>query len=180
MPTHPHDIIVSISGDKTIKLWNSSDCEEICNFEIDAAGHEMILKKHNNSNHLALTYVDIQQVAIYEITKSSEFEIKKISDHHFNDLKSITSISFDRNGSLILIGLTENDKICLHKLNITDDGQYKDECWNAINEIISKELNSFPIVVPEDLSMLFKKKFDNVENYQERKRRRIEEKNKRS
>lgn len=181
LPTHADSLLVSVSGDKTLRIWYYLSGIVAHVFELPAPALRMAIRKvKQNSSHIAVTlYGWDSLLAIYEVTVDGDsFTIQKIDEHHMEDVKDVTSIHFDNTDSLLLSTITDaKDVVRIHRLQLTD-GKYArlnvDDWQSAIRENLTTANVHFNA---DEISLLFKKKFDNIHNYQERKKRRIETKN---
>jgi tRNA (guanine-N(7)-)-methyltransferase subunit TRM82 len=74
--------------------------------------------------------------------------------------------------------VTDSDEVLIKKFKFENGGnQYSEALADDVNGLFAQHLSTGKIEIVGDLSILFKKKFDNVKSYHERKKRRIEEKN---
>ncbi|XP_061400243.1 tRNA (guanine-N(7)-)-methyltransferase non-catalytic subunit wuho [Musca vetustissima] len=164
--------LLSVSGDKTLKLWNYKEGKELKTIELPAPGIKLALKCHNsNKFELAvLLHQPNECVVQYEITQGEngqwEFSVGEVLN--FPD---VICCNLAYAGERLYVVGVVNDHLTIRLspqspepptnwLSVIEE-QFKDYTWT-----------------PEDISAWFKKKFDNVSEYLERKKRRIEEKQK--
>lgn len=184
LPTHADTTLISISGDKTLRIWNYLLGTETLEFQLPAPALRMAVRKYNQSNHIAVTLFEWDTlVVIYEVAAESgdatEFVCKPISAHNFDGEKDVSSILFDDKGALILATISDEHTARLHKLSLNTSGQYQPFNVDHWNETVAANMPTSKVPFNSDeICLLFKKKFDNIHDYQERKKRRIEEKNK--
>lgn len=189
LPTHPDTQLISISGDKSLILWNYLSGLQLGCVELPGPALRMAVRKLNNDTaavcHVAVHLHESDNLlVVYEIDSKSN--IRLIDAHQMADVSEVTSIMFAENGCLLLaVIVTEvetGQTIAFRKLVWTaDEAVYKADKetahkWTAAARsdlnVTNVQLNA------EEIGLLFKKKFHNIHNYQQRKKRRIEEKNK--
>lgn len=180
LPTASDETLISISGDQTLKLWQYQSGVELLNFNLPAPALRMATRQLGDRNHVAVTLFEYHtKLVIYEIAKvESNYSCRQISEHKYENVKDLSTLFFNQNGDLILGAVSEENTIKVHKLEYVDD-HYTVAPLAQLNEAITTNLQSQNVQFNgEEISLLFKKKFDNIHNYQERKKRRLEEKNK--
>lgn len=79
------------------------------------------------------------------------------------------------NGSNLYLTTVEEDSLSLQVLSFKENS-YQQESDTELTNLIRRFVHKAPVGGLEDISQLFKKKFDNVAEYMERKKRRIEQK----
>lgn len=169
------DNIVSISGDKTLRIWNFISGREISKFDLPAPALRLYLrpKSENRFEAAVLLYQPDESVGIYEISKSGENQwiISERTKLNYPEV-IISNICFV-NETLYASGIVD-ERFRLKVSNVTDSQLPIPTDWiNMIEEQFRTE-----VWKPEDVSAWFKKRYDNVSDYLERKKRRIEEKQK--
>lgn len=172
---------MSISGDKHLKLWQLPNGIEIFDYELPQPALKLaVLKYSNTCDHVAITFVDSFDVFIYKIAYSeNKFSCNVIYDVKVNNSKYFSNIQYDSNHDLWLASVDENNFVSLHRIYMNDCNLYNIESLNSCNNILKENLGKITFDMMENNnSILFKKKFDNIEDYQKRKKLRIEEKNK--
>lgn len=181
LPTAPEDTLISVSGDKTMKLWHYQSGDEISEFVIPAPGLRMAVRKHNDGNHIAVTFVEhTAKLALYEVSKiQNQYTYNEIKlENKLDNVNDVIRILFDSHGNLIVAAITKENAMEVYKFTYVDEG-YKSVPVHQWNKTIASNLAIHGIQFNvEEISLLFKKKFDNIHDYQERKKRRIQEKNK--
>nr|XP_014102457.1 tRNA (guanine-N(7)-)-methyltransferase non-catalytic subunit wuho [Bactrocera oleae] len=169
------DTIVSISGDKTLRIWNFISGREISKFDLPAPALKLCLrpKCENKFEASVLLYQPGESVVIYEISNSCEDQwfITELTKLSYPDV-IISNICFV-NERLYASSIVD-EHFSLKVSNVTD-GQLiiPTDCINMIEEQFRSE-----VWKPEDVSAWFKKRYDNVSDYLERKKRRIEDRQK--
>ncbi|XP_011193649.1 tRNA (guanine-N(7)-)-methyltransferase non-catalytic subunit wuho [Zeugodacus cucurbitae] len=169
------DTIVSVSGDKTLRIWNFISGREISKFELPAPALKLCLrsKGENKFEAAVLLYQPGESVGIYEISNSGEDQwlITERTKLDFPEV-IISNICFV-NEKFYAAGIVD-ERFSLKVSQLTDSQPSIPTEW--IN-MIEKQFRS-EVWKPEDVSAWFKKRYDNVSDYLERKKRRIEEKQK--
>lgn len=172
-------LLVSLSGDKTLRLWNYLDGNELVRVELPAPG--LRFARNSKNQFVVVMLDDVVKIAVFEVKKAGNgYEVAKLAEHIFADnINHINSMSFVNDDCLWVSCHTENDEIALKQLQLqkTND-QFTVVESNPIDVVDILQTNfSTKCSLLEDVSILFKKRFDNITEYQERKKRRIEEKN---
>lgn len=106
-------------------------------------------------------------------TSDGKWEICETGEFAFDDdIKYVNSLIHENDDHILAACHTENDGISLKKLSRTNVAfvECKPPTW------LVDALPSTNVDLLEDVSIWFKKKFDNLKDYHERKKRRIEEK----
>ncbi|XP_073832608.1 tRNA (guanine-N(7)-)-methyltransferase non-catalytic subunit wuho [Musca autumnalis] len=166
--------LLSVSGDKTLKVWNYKEGKELKSVELPAPGIKLALKclDVNKYELSVLLHQPNECVIQYQITggegESGQFEFNAGDVLSFPDVICCNlAYAGDR---LYVVGVV-NDHLTIRLSPASPDAP---ENWLSVMEEQFKEYHW----TPEDISAWFKKKFDNVSEYLERKKRRIEEKQK--
>lgn len=185
LPTTSESVIISTSGDNTIKLWNYLEGYEINNFCIfNAAPIKLTAKKFDDiTNHVAvILYGSNATLSILEIKLNDDqqtYDCKEIFNENMSNIKSIQTCLFNTVGELFLTGVTLQDDNTIIKKIIYENDKYIDMEVNALNDVIMK-LHA-PIkskITVFDHAILFKRKYDNLTEYYQKKKRRIDDKKK--
>lgn len=164
--------LVSISGDKTMRLWNHTNgFEEAC-VELEAPAFQLI---HNDEKNLLAVSMFSERalIGIYRIDElETGIQIKKYAEHTMSEnVKYISSMAATCGNCFWLLCQGNDDELLVKKIVLTN-GVVIESDIDYLTSITSfTKLN-----VPEDISILFKKKIDNMKDYHDRKKRRIEEK----
>lgn len=178
-PSNEHRL-VSLSGDKTLRLWNYLNGTELFRLELSGRGIRMAL---NGKNELAAVLFDeAYKIDIFEVFTNDENKpaIRSITEHACENVKYISSIMYETNDRIWYAGLDENDEIILKRLQINRENgkvSIKETDADDVLKILKQNLTSCKLQANDDISQLFKKSFDNLADYKERKKRRIEQKN---
>lgn len=174
--------LVSISGDKTLRLWNYLNGAQL--FRLELSGRGIHLAK-NGQNELAVVLFDEEsyKIGLFEVFTSDEnkTEVRSIAEHACENVKYISSIMYETNDCIWYAGLDESDEMIFKRLEITRSNEavsIKENDVDDVLNILKENLTSCKLEVNDDISYLFKKSFDNMTDYKERKKRRIEKKRK--
>lgn len=166
--------LVSVSGDKTIRLWNYKTGDELSQHQLDAPAYKCAI---NATNHLAVVLLKTPiAIGFFSLVNEGSPKITPLGEQELSaDFKLVTSIVFNHKDEILVSGVKDNDEAITQSLSLNDQA---DDVNNRaeLNKLVSKLVDGIKIEQVPDLSILFKKKFDNLKDYQERKKRRIEEK----
>lgn len=164
--------LISISGDKTMRLWNHTNgCEEAC-IDLEAPAFQMV---YNDDRDLIVVsmFSEGPLIGIYKINNlETGIQIKKYAKHTMSEnVKYISSMAVTSDDCIWLLCQGNDDELLVKKFLLTDGGLNESDIDYLTNFTSSIKLN-----LPEDISILFKKKVDNMKDYHDRKKRRLEEK----
>uniref|UniRef100_A0A1Q3F187 Putative wd repeat protein 4 n=1 Tax=Culex tarsalis TaxID=7177 RepID=A0A1Q3F187_CULTA len=168
------ECLLSLSGDKTLRWWNYTNGKELARKELDLPGNKLALQ------NLAADGTRLLAVLCYKPTTINVYKMSGTTDCEFVqslNLKSeqvFSTIAFDESGNLLGLIIDESTGVpALTKY------EYNRENAQLEKEgAIAKTFDDFKLPYVDSVSFLFKKKFDNIKDYQERKRKRIEENSK--
>lgn len=173
---------MSISGDKTLRLWNYLNGKELFCLEMSARGLRLV---RNSRNELAVVLFDdgVLKIGFFKlVTGDCGPEVHAVTEHVLSEsMKYISSIAFNTDDSIWISGLDESNEIILKKLEINRSNDqakidFNETDLDDILSVLKQTLTSTKLQACEDITQLFKKSFDNMTDYQERKKRRIEKK----
>lgn len=125
---------------------------------------------------------EVFKIGVFKLTSNeTETKVQTVAEHTLSDnVKYISSITYETDDSIWYSGLDENNEAILKRLEIirSGDDQTKITETNLDNvlNVLKQTLPSVKLQACEDITQLFKKSFDNLTDYQERKKRRIEKK----
>uniref|UniRef100_D3TPB1 26S proteasome regulatory complex ATPase RPT4 n=1 Tax=Glossina morsitans morsitans TaxID=37546 RepID=D3TPB1_GLOMM len=164
-----NDILISVSGDKSLRLWDFKESKQLKKLDLPAPGLKFSLRLSETDKYqlAVLLYQPNKCVALYEMYRSREEW--EFSDCQLLNFPDIIGYNLCFAGERLYVAGAVNQRLSLqvdanspstpkYWLQMVED-QFKDFEWQ-----------------PEDKSSWFKKKYDNVSDYLERKQRRIEEK----
>lgn len=183
LPTHADRLLVSVSGDRTMRLWNYLDGRQQLRFELPAAALRLAVRPVSAvCSHVAVTLFEHEHdVIVYEVFAEADdtFAVRAIGEFELDGIVHVQSATFDVHGDLLLAAITKSDETAVFRLSShADNDAYVLDPLDALNAAIAAQ--AADLLVPhnaEEVSLLFKKKFENIHDYKERKRRRIDEKN---
>lgn len=146
---------------------------EIAELALPYHAYKIVASKFtDDSSIIAITLYNLQQILIYKI-KNLEFEL--LQDHKFDD--QIVSVTFSSTHEELFVCCNlNNETILIKKLSSSDNYKLIKNDEN-LNKILKENVKVSLLNQFNDISLMFKKKFDNVKDYHERKRKRIENKN---
>lgn len=164
------DVLISISGDKSLKLWNFKEGKELKSIDLPAPGIKLSTRfLENNKYEIAvLLHQPTECIVTYELSlkEDNQWEFSSPQLLNFGEIICCNlAYSQDR---LFVTGIV-NDHLTI---KVSPNSKELPSNWLTMVEEQFKEYTWSP----EDISMWFKKKYDNVSEYLERKKRRIEEK----
>lgn len=183
LPTHQDKLLVSVSGDRTLRLWNYLDGRQHLKYDLPAAALRLAVRQVSDvCSHVAVTlFEDEHDVIVYEIVVESDGDVvavRSIGEFQLDGIVHVQSATFDVHGDLLVAAITKSDETAVFRLSThADNDAYVLDPLDTLNAAIAAQ--AADLMVPhnaEEISLLFKKKFENILDYQERKRRRIDEK----
>lgn len=168
-------LLLSLSGDKTLRLWNYVTGTELVQSQLSAPGLKMIVNAKNQIAVVVLEKPSLKIVFAELIrSKNGEWEIQSNGEYVFGeDIKYVNSLMYENDNVILAACHTNDDEILLKRLSRRKDNAFVEI---ELSTSLAKVLPTTKIDLVEDVSILFKKKFDNVADYHERKKRRIEKK----
>lgn len=173
IPGTDERLLLSISGDQTLRLWNYLTGEELLRHELPAPGIKAII----NDKQIAAVVLLTKPVKVILLkVLPIERQVKQLAEYEFDEsVKYVNSLTFETNETILVATQTESDEFDFKKLTLNET-TVTESSLDALDEAIRKYSIDKKIELLDDASILFKKKFDNLTNYHERKRRRIEKK----
>lgn len=183
LPTQSDELLVSVSGDKTLRIWKYITGTQLVSVPLPAAALKMAIRKIGNVSHVAVTLFEHDETLIvYEIRSEADgFVCNRLSGHSLPDAQDVSSILFDGSGRLIVALVSTKGTVRIDSFSLDANvGAYvREDGVEALNEGVAQVAASLTVPFEaEEIGLLFKKKFDNIIDYHERKKRRIEEKTK--
>lgn len=162
--------LLSVSGDKTLRLWRYNDGKQLQVINLDYVPIRIV-----TSNELVVTTSDRNTLYIYNyerITPES-YKINLIGQKKYEKEFEFTV----RGNSFFVMHLNDTDgakKLLIDKVTVTNDSASFTLFSDVTTDLSLQLESSFSIFKPFDVSLLFKKKFDNIKQYIDRKKARIE------
>lgn len=173
------NLLLSLSGDKTVRIWKYLDGTELFRLDLPARGLRLA---QNSQNEFAIALFEENfKIGLFKLTTDeNKIEVRSVTEHQLNDdVKYISSLIYDTDDSIWFSGLDVNNDVILKRLEIirtNDQISVNETNLNNILNILVSNLSTTKLQACEDITQLFKKSFDNLTDYQERKKRRIEKK----
>jgi WD40 repeat protein len=175
--------LVSVSGDQTVRIWDYVKGEELHKIELSKPGASLTTKQlEDNVFLIAVCLYDppiSANIVVYkvELLADNTFKSTLVHEQEFDKL-NLTSMLFHAENYLILSFVTSSSKMALKFLKYSEDKFIEDTSESIVgvqdklcNEIFKDKRVEFV----DHVVKLYKKKFDNISKYQERKKRRIEQ-----
>ncbi|KAM8720879.1 hypothetical protein ACLKA7_006857 [Drosophila subpalustris] len=172
--------LVSVSGDKTLRIWNYATGKELLQRELPAPAVRLKLRElvHAKRYQVAVLFYDhIEAIGLYEL---------QLEENNLDTTWTVAREQLVRaeagNWNISNFMLAEQriyvagaleDKFKLRVYN-SSDGEVDNTVPTGWLEMVIEQFAG-QACVPEDLSVWFKKRYDNVSDYMERKKRRIED-----
>lgn len=155
------------------------DGRELFQLELTARG--LRLAQNTQNEFAVVLFEENFKIGIFEVTtKENKPVVHAVAEHALGEnVKFISSIIYKSNDVIWISGLDEHNDVVLKQLEVVRaNGQTQINETNLDNmlNILKENLSSNKLQACEDITLLFKKSFDNLSDYQERKKRRIEKK----
>lgn len=192
---HNKNLLISISGDQTLRFWDFLNGKEI--FQLPLSGPGASMTCWATGDHSSMVVCSIYQSEILQIfevqspatenslkLKSSK-EVAQSAYHNFKDIQScggsIWTLTLHKvngeNGSEKEENPLVTPQLEKFEFNV-EDRNYNAVSMATLNDLLRKEFFEAEIEDRDDVAVLFKKRVNNIVHYHERKRKRIEEKSK--
>lgn len=177
--------IASSSGDKTLRIWNFIEGKELLVHELPAPAVRMQVRELESDKVFqaaVLLYDHEDALALFRLERSGrETWAIKATQMVRAEAGAWNICNFTLTANRIYVTGAENERLALRVYD-SATGQHSNgvpEGWlkmvlDGLGAGPDGDANGVPFQ-PEDLSVWFKKRFDNVSDYLERKKRRIEE-----
>ncbi|EDW52958.1 GM12477 [Drosophila sechellia] len=175
--------IASTSGDKTLRVWNYIQGKELLQHELPAPAVRLLVRQLEPEKVFqaaVLFYEHVDALGLYRLERSSDDTWSVTATQLVCAEAGSWSISnFTLTSDRIYITGAENKRLSLRVYDIATGQPASSgvpEGWlKMVLDGLGANEEGAPPFIPEDLSVWFKKRFDNVSDYLERKKRRIEE-----
>lgn len=164
------DTLLSVSGDKTLRLWNYSNGKQLQAINLDyvpikVVSSEGLLAISSDNNTLYIYRCDCISPESVKIHLIGQKEFEK--EHEFTGHGNCFFVKHIQDVDAI-------KRLLVDKVTITDGCASFELLSDVTNDLDLKLDSSFTLFKTFDVSLLFKKKFDNVKQYIDRKKARIE------
>lgn len=185
------NILISASGDGTLRFWNYLEGKQL--FIVNTNDHVSDKSIINNfRNTMDNEKVDVESLSIIDMQIYSGakkviavtlFNLNNVQLYYMENQSAGIEVHFsqtiDVNGQIIGFSLCKQlcilckDNIVLY--NMDENGTYTELFLGDIDSFYNKHKTLFnSSLLVDDISTLYKRKFDNVQEYLERKRLRLE------
>lgn len=162
------NLLMTVSGDKTLRFWKFQTGKEVFKISLDFIPiTAMVGEKF-------LSIVDFENtvhVFSYEIDANQKVTIKELSSKKYSG-----NINTCNNADTFYVEYLESQTLMIDKITINDEQATFDPFRDTAKTFNHSVHESFSIFKPFDVSLLFKKRFDNsCKPYVDRKKTRIEQ-----
>nr|B5DMC9.1 RecName: Full=tRNA (guanine-N(7)-)-methyltransferase non-catalytic subunit wuho [Drosophila pseudoobscura pseudoobscura] len=175
MLTEQH--IISASGDKTLRVWNYTCGKELLLHELPAPAVRMLVRQlePEKTYEVAVLFYDyVDAIGVYRLEQTTTESWSITSTQLVRAEAGTWNIcNFALTDDRIYVTGAENERLTLRVY----DSRNGERASGLPEGWLKMVLDNLDVAafMPEDLSVWFKKRFDNVSEYLERKKRRIEE-----
>lgn len=165
--------LMTASGDKTLRIWNHENGKRIHLIDLEFVPVTIqLLADSNASEGFMAVSSDDNSLRIYKYTLfgSEAVKITEIGQKTYTTAFEFTG----RDETFFVKHVQDVDgqrKLLIDKVSIKDNVASFEQCQDVPN--IDP---TFKLILPFDVSLLFKKKFDNVKQFIDRKKLRMETK----
>jgi hypothetical protein len=175
-----------VSGDETVRIWDFVTGEALHKIQLTKPGVGVKLKQLSDTEFLvAVSLYDppiSANIAIYKVELVADrcFKSNVVHEQQF-EMLNMTSMTFCDGNRLALAFVTANNKLAMKFLKYGADNTFvvsaNDEVAKFDKTLSTSDLLSCKVEYVDETVKLYKKKFDNLAKYQERKKRRLEQQN---
>lgn len=169
--------MISISGDKTLRLWNCFNAKQIKSLTLPYSATKLQVKSvDENTTLLAITFFQADYFSIYEVQKLSNDEIIVNLKYKIMEKNRIVSLIFYDDKTVLMSVINANEEMELLKYRLMNEKAELVSENNCLNEIFQAHFEVIKSNFVDKTHLLFKKKYDNISEYHERKKRRLDNK----
>lgn len=158
--------LVSLSGDETLKVWDYLSGEKLGNLYLPAPGIKMVIRRLADKHFeiAVLVFHPTTQIIKYKMEQDT-FTFEETSKHNFPETTPV-DICFveDR---LFVNTLTKDGKLQVEIIGDSTPNQWREMVQDYFKD------NSCEYNQEEDVTGWFKKKYDNLTEYFDRKKKRM-------
>lgn len=165
-------LLMTASGDKTLRIWSHENGKRIrvIDLEYVPVTIQLLADQKASEGYMAVSSDEnTLRIYKYSIVGSDGVKINEIGQKSYKTDFEFTG----RNKTFFVKHVQDVDgqrKLFIDKVSIKDDVASFEQCQEVPNMIDP----TFKIILPFDVSLLFKKKFDNVKQFIDRKKLRME------
>lgn len=159
--------LVSLSGDETLKVWNYLTGEQLGNLDLPAPGIKLAIRKKDDHFELAiLVFHPTTQLLKYKMNQET-FCFSEISKHDFTETIPVDLCFIE--DRLFVATLSRTGKL---QMEIFGEEKPNSSSWKEMVRDYFKD-ESCEYSQEEDVTGWFKKKYDNLTEYYDRKKKRM-------
>ncbi|XP_058814090.1 tRNA (guanine-N(7)-)-methyltransferase non-catalytic subunit wuho [Topomyia yanbarensis] len=174
-------LLLSLSGDKTLRVWEYKTGKELFRKELKLPGTKLTTKLlHDGSTLAVVLCYKPNTLAVYRIIIKDTFRCEFIQKLNTAPNIVLSTITFDNHFNLLALTIEEDTSIVALKMYDFDQEKniFNIDYVDYPSETFVSCLKDERLPYVDSVSFLFKKKFDNIKDYHERKRKRCEENSK--
>lgn len=156
--------LVSLSGDKTLRVWDFKKGTQLQVIEFDYVG--MSINSIESYSNFLVIKSEKNSVYIYKynFNEDNELELNLLTSKNYSGYTEVVS----KHGEFLIATANEKSQILLDKVLPSKENLKFESIFN-VNEVTKMEILTRDL----DISFLFKKKFENQDEYLERKRLKV-------
>ncbi|XP_053682673.1 tRNA (guanine-N(7)-)-methyltransferase non-catalytic subunit wuho [Sabethes cyaneus] len=163
--------LLSLSGDRTLRLWNYEIGEEMFLQKMDNMGTKLTTTRlHDGSILLAVLCYEPTKIIAYRLFGGEPVRCEYLQELYAKSNVIFSSIIFDKQHDLIALAIERNTEEVTQTTFILNQNNFHFD-----EKSVPKLLKDERLAYVDTTTFLFKKKFDNIKDYQNRKRKRVEE-----
>ncbi|XP_030386458.1 tRNA (guanine-N(7)-)-methyltransferase non-catalytic subunit wuho [Scaptodrosophila lebanonensis] len=170
--------LISVSGDKTLRVWNYIEGKQLLEHELPAPAVrlQMDALEGGKRYQLAILFYDHSDaLGLYDLERSADQSWSVVSERFVRaDAGSWNFSNFAIADNRIYVAGATDERLSLRVYN-RNDGEAATSVPAGWLDMVHEQFSE-DVCIPEDLSVWFKKRYDNISEYMERKKRRIEDK----
>ncbi|XP_065094390.1 tRNA (guanine-N(7)-)-methyltransferase non-catalytic subunit wuho [Ochlerotatus camptorhynchus] len=168
--------LLSLSGDKTLRFWDYMNGKELAKTELDQPGNRIVTKSVNDGSVIAaILCYEPTKIAIMKLN-AENLKCDSIQTLNLKQDEVFSSFAFDEKFNLLTLVIAKStEKVSLRVYQFDKENcKFSEQSSSSMIDAFTSNTESDCLPYVDSVSFLFKKKFDNIKDYQERKRRRME------